>query len=214
MNQLARNDEEKLIARSQSGDVTAFNQLVLRYQQIVYSTIARLLGDYDIAADITQDTFIAAFRSISGYRGGNSFRSWLLRIGTNLVYDHWRRQQRHPTESLDTLTDEDELHPLSPLETLATTDTASNPEAQLLTHELQELILSGLQHLPLEQRTAIVLCDIQGLSYEEVAQTTQTSLGTVRSRISRARTRLRAYLQDHKELLPRQYRLINSDETH
>jgi RNA polymerase sigma-70 factor (ECF subfamily) len=137
-----------------------------------------------------------------------------LRIGTNLVYDHWRRQQRHPTESLDTLTDEDEPHPLSPLETLATTDTASNPEAQLLTHELQELILSGLQHLPLEQRTAIVLCDIQGLSYEEVAQTTQTSLGTVRSRISRARTRLRAYLQNHKELLPRQYRLINSDETH
>lgn len=214
MNELARNDEEKLIARSQSGDVAAFNQIVQRYQQIVYTTVMRLLGDADIAADITQDTFIAAFRSISTFRGGATFRAWLLRIGTNLVYDHWRRLRRHPTESLDRMNDEDEPQALSLQEALVETDSARNPEEMLLNRELQELILAGLAQLPFEQRTALVLCDIQGLSYEEVAQATQTSLGTVRSRISRARVRLRNYLYRHKELLPRQYRLINSDETH
>src|SRR5579884_2139241 len=89
MDKLVRNDEEKLIARSQQGDIGAFNQLVLYYQQIVYNTVFRLLGNYDTAADVTQETFISAFRAIHTYRGRSPFRIWLLRIGTNQACDHW-----------------------------------------------------------------------------------------------------------------------------
>jgi RNA polymerase sigma-70 factor (ECF subfamily) len=213
MSKLARDEEEELIARSQRGDVNAFNQLVSRYQQIMFGTVFRVIGDYDSAADVTQDAFIAAFRGIQSYRGGSSFRAWLLRIGSNMACDHWRRVQRHPAESLDALTDEDEPHSADFLSSLTTTGVEENPEESLLAQELHEMIQQGLQRLPLDQRTAVVLCDIQGLSYEEVAAATQTTLGTVRSRISRGRTRLRDYLYQHKELLPRDYRLTKSNES-
>ncbi len=207
MNKLARDDEEELIVRSQRGEVAAFNQLVLHYQQIVYGAVYRLLGDPDTAADVTQDTFIAAYRGITSYRGGSSFRAWLLRIGSNMACDHWRRVQRHPAESLEFLTEEDEAPSSEALNVLADSGIGGNPEAMLLTLELQAVIQKGLEQLPLEQRVAVVLCDIEGLSYEEIADSTQTSIGTVRSRISRGRVRLRSYLNQHRELLPRNYRL-------
>jgi RNA polymerase sigma-70 factor (ECF subfamily) len=207
MSKFAPEHEEQLIARSQRGEVSAFNQLVLRYQQTVYGVVFRMLGNADVAADVTQDTFIAAFRAIATYRGGSSFRAWLLRIASNMACDHWRRIQRHPAESLESLTEEEEPHASDLLSALAATGPEGNPEERLLTQELQELIQRGLQQLPLDQRVAVVLCDIQGLSYEEIAETTQTTLGTVRSRIARGRARLRQYLSEHKELLPRQYRL-------
>ena len=207
MNKAVRDDEEQLIARSQRGDVHAFNQLVLHYQQTLYSVVFRMLGDPDTAADVTQDAFLAAFKGISSFRGGSSFRAWLLRVGSNMACDYWRRTRRHPAESLEGLTAEDETHAPSMLNALATTGVEGNPEDILLNQELQALIQRGLEELPLEQRVAVVLCDVEGLSYEEVAATTQTSLGTVRSRISRGRARLRGYLQEHKELLPRRYRL-------
>lgn len=200
-----RDDEELLVMRSQRGDVQAFNQLVVRYQQGMYSVILRMLGNPDVAADVTQDTFFAAFRGIRTYRGGSSFRAWLFRVGTNQVYDHWRRVQRHPVESLDMLNEDDDSAP-DLLSTLASTDLTSNPEEHALTQELQTVIQQGLQQLPMEQRMAVVLCDIQGLSYEEIAETTEATLGTVRSRISRGRARLRSYLAQHKELLPHSYR--------
>lgn len=212
MSNFARDEEEALIARSQQGDVHAFNQLVLRYQQTLYSTVYRMLGDPDTAADITQDAFIAAFRNIQSYRGGSSFRAWLLRIGSNMTCDHWRRLQRHPADSLEALTEEDEPHAPSLLSSLATSGLEGNPEETLLTQELQALIQKGLEQLPLDQRVAVVLCDVEGLSYEEVAESTQISLGTVRSRISRGRARLRNYLYQHRELLPRDYRLTNSND--
>jgi RNA polymerase sigma-70 factor (ECF subfamily) len=207
MNQPARDYEEQLIVRSQRGEVNAFNQLVLRYQQTVYGVVFRMLGNPDVAADVTQDAFIAAFSAITTYRGGSSFRAWLLRIASNLACDHWRRIQRHPAESLESLTEEDEPHATDFLNALAATGPEGNPEERLLTQELQALIQHGIEQLPLEQRVAIVLCDIQGLSYEEIAETTKATLGTVRSRIARGRARLRQYLSEHRELLPRQYRL-------
>lgn len=207
MAKLVRDDEEQLIARSQRGDMNAFNELVLRYQQITYSVVYRMLGDYDAAADITQDVFIAAFRAIQNFRGGASFRAWLLRIASNMVCDHWRRTQRHPVESLDELTDEEEPHMASTLSSLTATGEAVNPEEFLLNQELQDLIQQGLQELPLDQRVAVILCDVQGLSYEEIAATTQATLGTIRSRIARGRARLRTFFYKHRELLPRNYRL-------
>ena len=206
MSKLARADEEQLIARSQRGDVHAFNELVLQYQQSMYGAVYRLLGDYDTAADVTQDAFMAAYRGIRTYRGGASFRAWLLRIGTNMACDYWRRIQRHPAESLEAMSDDDETFSTTLLSTLASDNQEDNPEEYLLSRELQDAIQQGLQLLPLDQRTAVILCDIEGLSYEEVAEATQTTLGTVRSRISRGRTRLRNYLAQHRELLPRNYR--------
>lgn len=212
MGESLREDETQFIARSQRGDVSAFNQLVLQYQQTVYNVALRMLGDRDIAADITQDTFIAAFRAIQSFHASSSFRAWLLRIASNQACDYWRRTHRHMHESLDSLTDEDEPHAAAVLSTLIATGNEANPEESLLTHELQELIQEGLQTLPLDQRVAVVLCDIQGLSYEEIATTTQAALGTVRSRIARGRTRLRSYLDQHRELLPRSYRLLSDGD--
>ncbi|HET7638077.1 MAG TPA: sigma-70 family RNA polymerase sigma factor, partial [Ktedonobacteraceae bacterium] len=100
MAKLVRDDEEQLIARSQRGDVEAFNQLILRYQQTTYAVVYRMLGNPDIAADVTQDALLAAFRAINSFRGGSSFRAWLLRIASNMACDHWRKTQRHPASSL------------------------------------------------------------------------------------------------------------------
>ena len=207
-----RDDEEQLVARSQRGDVNAFNELILHYQQSTYGVVYRMMGDADIAADVTQDAFIAAFRAIQSFHVGSSFRAWLLRIASNLACDHWRRTQRHPVESLEALTDEDEPHAASDLSALVETGQEANPEEYLLSQELQELIQRGLQALPLDQRVAVVLCDIEGLSYEEISISTQSNLGTVRSRIARGRARLRQYLEQYRELLPRSYRLPSNKD--
>jgi RNA polymerase sigma-70 factor (ECF subfamily) len=171
-----------------------------------------MLGDRETAADVTQDTFIAAFRAIQSFRGGSSFRAWLLRIASNQACDYWRRTNRHPIDSLDSVADEDERYGTSILNSLVATEQAVNPEDFLLNQELQGLIQRGLQELPLDQRVAVILCDVQGLSYEEIDATTQTTLGTVRSRIARGRARLRNYLYKHRELLPRSYRLLTDRE--
>jgi RNA polymerase sigma-70 factor, ECF subfamily len=212
MTELVREDEVQLIARSQLGDVSAFNQLVLNYQQSTFGVIFRMLGDRDVAADVTQDVFIAAFRGIQSFRGGSSFRAWLMRIASNAACDYWRRTQRHPTESLDIDADDDDAHGASILNSAVATGQEVNPEEYLLNRELQELIQRGLQQLPLDQRVAVVLCDVQGLSYEEIAATTQATMGTVRSRIARGRARLRSYLYKYRELLPRGYRLSTDRE--
>src|SRR2546421_491436 len=198
MSKLMRDDEDQLIARSQRGDVDAFNQLILHYQQTTYGVVLRMLGDADVAADVTQDAFIAAFRGISSFRGGSSFRAWLLRIASNIACDHWRRTQRHPAESLEALADEDEPHAASDLSSLVESGQEANPEEYLLSQELQGIIQRGLQALPLDQRVAVVLCDIEGLSYEEIALTTQSNIGTVRSRIARGRARLRLDLDQYR----------------
>jgi RNA polymerase sigma-70 factor (ECF subfamily) len=207
-----REDETLLITLSQKGDVHAFNQLVLKYQRMTYTVVLRMLGDRDTAADVTQDTFLAAFRAMHSFRGNSSFRAWLLRIASNQACDYWRRANRHPQDSLDTIMDEDEPHDASLLNALITTEQAVNPEEFVLKHELQELLQQALQELPLDQRIAVILCDVQGLSYEEIASSTHTSLGTVRSRIARGRKRLRDYLYKHRELLPGNYRLLTDRE--
>lgn len=212
MAETAHEDELLLIARSQRGDVDAFNQLVLRYQQAVFTVVMRMLGDRDIAADVTQETFLAAFRAMPNFRGGSSFRAWLMRIASNQSCDYWRRTHRHPVDSLDSLTDEDEPSSAAVMSSLIETARDVNPEEALMSQELQQIIQLGLEELPLDQRVAVVLCDIQGMSYEEIAAATVTTLGTVRSRIARGRARLRAYLLQHRELLPGNYRLLSDRE--
>jgi len=200
--QRAHVDESALIAAAQEGDRDAFNQLVLHYQSLAYNVAYRVLGDGDAAADATQDAFISAYRAIARFRGG-SFKAWIIRIVTNACYDQLRAKQRRPTTSLDADPDLDR-HEWN-------VDPSERPEAYVARQELGQILQRGLATLPAEQRMCIVLSDIQGMSYEEIAQTMDSSLGTVKSRLNRGRRKLRDYLTQHVELLPARYRLY--DET-
>lgn len=190
--------EEELIDLAKGGDVDSFNQLIYKYERLAYSVARRTMRDPDSAADAVQNGFIKAFRGLNGFRGGN-FRAWLMRIVTNCCYDILRSEKRRPTESLD--------HLLSGVEHVPyLTDPKESPEQYTSRMELGSVIETGIGTLPAEQRTVIVLRDIHGYSYQEIAEITDEAMGTVKSRLSRARTNLREYLQQHSELLPSTYR--------
>ncbi len=194
-------DENALIQSARKGDLDSFNSLVLVYQHQVYNLAYRIMGDEAPAADATQNAFISAYKNLKSFRGG-SFKSWLLRIVTNACYDDLRRKKRRPAISLDELMNNED--------TDVEYDVPSGedgPETIAQRHELVDLIQSGITTLPEDQRITLVLSDVQGLSYEEIAELTRTNLGTVKSRLSRGRAKLREYLQLHGELLPEAYRL-------
>jgi RNA polymerase sigma-70 factor (ECF subfamily) len=197
-------DEQALIGSARQGDARAFNQLVLRYQSMAYNVAYRILSDPDAAADATQDAFLSAFKAMRKFRGG-SFKAWLLRIVTNACYDQLRVKQRRPTSSLDDL-------PVDVDHTNYLHDPAEQPDEFVERRELSALIQAGISSLPIEQRIILVLSDVQGMSYQEVAEVTGISLGTVKSRLSRGRARVRDFLVEKGELLPSAYRL-RGDET-
>lgn len=188
-------DEAAWIEAAKAGEVQAFNRLVIIHQQAAYDVALRMLRDAESAADATQDSFISAFTHLHQFRGG-SFKAWLLRIVLNQVYDRLRREQRHPADSLESMVYDDE----SPL--LQIVDKSPTPEQAVLSSELISCIEAGLQALNPDQRATVVLCDIHGMSYEEVAEATGTSLGTVKSRLNRGRMAMRDYLSGHMELMP------------
>lgn len=193
------NEEQRLVEAGQRGDVEAFNQLVRLYEGRVYNLCYRMLGDADSAADVTQDTFISAYRNLAKFRGG-LFRSWLLRIATNACYDALRARKRRPSVSLGMKRDEDDEGT-----GLDVPDPGESLDETALRRELGVAIQEGLALLPEDQRIVVVLSDVQGLAYEEIAQVTNTNLGTVKSRLSRGRARLRDILRAG-ELLPSRYR--------
>jgi RNA polymerase sigma-70 factor (ECF subfamily) len=197
-------DEPALIREAQGGDLDSFNGLVLAYQSQVYNLAYRILGETDSAADATQEAFISAFRNLRGYRGG-SFRGWLLRIVTNACYDELRRRKRRPEASLDALTDAES----GPDEEAEVSLVAQHepPEAAAERAELGRAIQDCLDRLPAEFRVVAVLADIQGFDYQEIAVALDKPLGTVKSRLARARLRLRECLERSRELLPSAFRL-------
>lgn len=194
-------DEHRLIEAAQRGDVHAYNRLVLAYQQNLYNVAYRILGDADRAMDATQDAFLHAFEALPNFRGG-SFKAWILRIVTNCAYDALRHRQRRPTTPIDDLIEDDEHSGL--LE-----DDRETPEEHIERSDLQALIQKGLNTLPDDQRMVVVLCDIEGPDYAEIAQVLSLNLGTVKSRLSRGRAKLRDYLLAHRELLPSGFRLYD-----
>jgi RNA polymerase sigma-70 factor (ECF subfamily) len=195
-------DEPALIREAQRGDLDAFNRLVLAYQDTVYNTALRVLGDEDMAADASQEAFLSAFRALNSYRGG-SFRAWLLRTVTNACYDELRRKKRRPTTPLEP--DGDDGEEVESPRWLA--DPSASPEQQLEREELEHAIQHCLDALPADFRTVVVLADVQGLDYTEVARAARVPLGTIKSRLARARLRLRECLQAFRELLPAAFRL-------
>ncbi|MCS6835466.1 MAG: sigma-70 family RNA polymerase sigma factor [Anaerolineae bacterium] len=197
MADLTLSDEATLIRQAQAGNLEAFNALVLRHQDVVYNVVYRMLGDDASAQDVTQEAFISAYRKFASFQGGH-FRAWVVRIASNQALDVLRRDKRRPAESLDDLADEGDL-PLP--------DGGPTPEQALQSRELQRAIQQCLESLNPEQRLTLILCDVQGMSYQEVADSTNAQLGTVKSRLARARLAVRRCLQAVEELLPAQYRL-------
>jgi len=183
-------EEYELIERSRRGDVDCFNQLVERHQREVYNLSLRMLGNAQAAEDATQDAFISAFKGIGKFRGG-SFRAWLFRIAANACHDQLRSLRRRPTTSLDALPLELELDRRS-----------LSPEEYAMSQELGAEIRRALSVLPADQRLAVILRDILGFDYDEIARATGSSLGTVKSRLSRGRARLRHHLEQYRELFP------------
>lgn len=196
-------DEIALLSQAQRGDLDAFNRLVLAYQEQLFNIAFRILGDEDLAADATQEAFLHAFQKITTFRSG-SLRAWLIRIVTNLCYDELRRQKRRPQTALEPLTaDGEELESPAWM-----SDSGPSPETSLEQKELEHAIEHCLRALPPPFRTIVVLADIEGLDYSEIAVALRIPLGTVKSRLARARMRLRDCLRQFQELLPSIFRRL------
>jgi RNA polymerase sigma-70 factor (ECF subfamily) len=201
-------NEPALIQDAQHGELDAFNTLVLYYQDMVFNVALRILGDDELAADAAQEAFISAFRSINSFRGG-SFKAWLMRTVTNACYDELRRQRRRPTTPLEPDTNNGEE--MDSPRWLA--DPNMSPEQEAETDELEHAIQHCLENLPTDFRVVVVMTDIQGLDYSEVATAIRVPLGTIKSRLARARIRLRECLQGFEELLPASFRLEERQST-
>lgn len=195
-------DEISLIQSAQNRDLDAFNTLILHYQDSVFNTALRILGDEDQAQDATQEAFISAFQHIASFRGG-SFKAWLMRTVTNACYDELRRQKRKPTIPLEPETNDGEE--IDSPKWLA--DKNMTPAQKAEADELEHAIQHCLDALPTDFRTVVVLADIQGMDYSEVATSARVPLGTIKSRLARARLRLRECLRSFEELLPATFRL-------
>jgi RNA polymerase sigma-70 factor (ECF subfamily) len=195
-------DEIALIKDAQRGDLDAFNTLVLHYQDTLYNTARRILGDDELAADATQEAFISAFRGLNSFRGG-SFKAWLMRTVTNASYDELRRRKRRPTTPLEP--DREEADGMDEPRWLA--DPGLSPEDTAEAHEIEHAMEHCLEGLPFDYKTVVVMADIEGLDYTEVAAAVRVPLGTVKSRLARARLRLRECLKGFEELLPAVFRL-------
>jgi RNA polymerase sigma-70 factor (ECF subfamily) len=195
-------DEIALIQSARGGDMDSFNRLVLAYQDMVYSQAYRMLGEEEPADDAAQNTFISAYNHLNSFRGG-SFKAWLLRIVTNACYDELRRRKRRPTVPLEPLDDSGEevesAHWM--------VDPGDQPEDRVQRIELQRAIQHCLDHLPDEFRSTVILVDIQGLDYFEASKVAGKPIGTIKSRLARARMRLRDCLNGFAELLPSGFRL-------
>jgi len=169
------------VLRAQAGDKRAFDLLVLKYQQKVANLIGRYVRDQSEVLDVTQEAFIKAYRALAGFRGESAFYTWLYRIAVNTVKNHLVAQgRRPPTDDVDAQTAEQ-------LEGGGRLRESATPERQLLTDEIARTVQQALEALPEDLRTAIVLRELEGMSYEEIAVTMECPIGTVRSRIFRAR---------------------------
>ena len=194
-------DEQKMVEYALEGDLDAFNRLVIEYQDLAFNVAYRVLGERTAAEDAVQDAFISAYRKLKSFRGG-SFKAWVLRIVTNACYDELRRQKRRPTVSLQPLgADDEEIESPAWLE-----DPGESPEEAAMREELSLAIQNCLDALEDDFRIVVVLVDIQGMDYMEAAETTNSPLGTIKSRLARARVRLQDCLRGFGELLPGVFR--------
>jgi RNA polymerase sigma-70 factor (ECF subfamily) len=185
-------DDDALVREAQAGNLASFNALVERHQVALYSLALRYVADPQLAEDVTQEAFISAWRGIGGFKGG-SFRAWLCRIAINEARDHHRRNSRRPSSSLDALLEAGTIGGLE-------ADRSAGPEELALSSEALRSVERRLQQLPEAQRLVLLLSDVHGLKYDELAEALGLPLGTVKSRLYRARAALRQLLLEGGEL--------------
>ncbi len=195
-------DEQALVKAAQRGELRAFNRLIQEYQGLAYNVAYRMLNDPDAAADAVQDAAIKAHRALGSFRGG-SFKSWFMRIVTNNCYDWLRAQGRHGTSSLDALAEDPDYN-------AALVHPGPSPESEALRGEMASYLTHCIDQLPPDQRLTLLLADVEGVAYHEIAEICDVPLGTVKSRLSRARIRVRDLLLEHPELLPQRFRLMDT----
>jgi RNA polymerase sigma-70 factor (ECF subfamily) len=184
--------DQTLIRQAQAGDPHAFDALVRKHQQLVFAVALRMLGDHEDAKDVAQDAFVRAYDGLRGFRGQAKFSTWLVAITVNLARNRrrwWARQRRVVAGSLD-----EPVRPEAGAPGHDAPDPAPGPSAAAEQRERHAYLLAALQQMPMEDRTVIVLRDVNGHSYEEIAEILGCALGTVKSRLSRARMQLRAML--------------------
>jgi RNA polymerase sigma-70 factor (ECF subfamily) len=201
-------DELALIQDARKGNLDAFNGLVLHYQDMVYNVAYRIIGEPGAAGDAAQEAFISAYQKLVQYRGG-SFKAWLLRIVSNCCYDELRRRKRQPVTPLKPELEDGELFD----EPAWIEDDSASPEEQTEQAELQEAIQHCIGELDQKFKTVLILVDVEGLDYETASEAAGTPLGTVKSRLARARERVQDCLQGFWELLPDLFRLNDEDKT-
>ncbi|MEL6408531.1 MAG: sigma-70 family RNA polymerase sigma factor [Chloroflexota bacterium] len=193
---------DNLITSAQAGDVDAFNQVVLHFQDYVFTIAYRIMNDQSSASDMAQDAFLSAYRKLDTFKGG-SFKAWIARITTNACYDELRKRKRRPQDYLeDKIPDNGEL--------LIPSD-APTPEQEAQRSDLNQAIQDCIGALNDDQRIVLVMSDVEGYAYQEIADSVDVSLGTVKSRLSRARTSIRRCLQAVQELLPAEFRLTGEE---
>ena len=197
----AQIEENHWVALAQRGDLDAFNELILRHQDALFNMAVRMLGDDDKAADAVQEAIISAWRSLHTFSGG-SFRAWLSRTVINKCYDEFRRTSRHPNLPLTPVVDGEELEDREWLR-----DPSLSLDAQMENSELDEAIQTCLQTLPVAHRAVLVMVDVDGMNYDEAAASLGIPIGTVKSRLARARSSLRTALRDFSELLPSPFQI-------
>jgi RNA polymerase sigma-70 factor (ECF subfamily) len=182
-----------LVQRAQTGDLAAYDQLVLRYRERLYSVVYNLTGNREDTADLVQDSFIKAYRALHGFAGDSSFFTWLYRIAINATYGHLRKNRLRRFFSLDKLDEEDRPS----AEVLAALTENKGADRDAFVNELQEKLNEAMQKLSIKHRTVVTLFEIDGLSHQEIAEVMACSEGTVRSRLHYAKQLLQAELQTY-----------------
>lgn len=190
-----RIDDEILVRSCQRGDLDAMGRLIVKYQDRLYNTLLKICCNPDDAAELTQETFVKVIESITSFQGKSSFYTWLFRIGVNLTLTFIKRQQKIPMHSLDAPVNEDAESAGNRLAAFLAGREKADPAVLAENREVQAILMQMLERLEESQRVVLILRDIEGMGYQEIAEVLSIELGTVKSRISRARAGLRNLLQ-------------------
>lgn len=188
-------DDSLLIRQSLQGDSAATEQLILRYQNRIYNVVLKICSDADDAAELTQETFVKVLENLDRFEARSSFYTWAFRIAVNLTLNYCQRNARLAVRSLDSECEQSSSQTKQALKELLSDDNSPDPAALAQNKELHEIAIEALNNMDETQRTVLVLRDIEGMSYARIAETLGIEIGTVRSRLSRARTRLRDILE-------------------
>jgi len=188
-------DDSVLVQRSQTGDTMAMERLILKYQNRIFNVIMKMCGNTDDAAELTQETFVKVIESIGKFKGRSSFYTWLFRIAVNLTLNYCQRNAKMATRSLDAEETESDSSAGQVLKDFLCDDSAIDPAVLAQRRELCDLAMQAMLKLEEPQRAVMVLRDIEGMNYAQIADVLNVELGTVRSRLSRARSHLREILE-------------------